>query len=212
MRGRGLSERVGYGAHRAGDYAQDVFALIEHAGLDRPLLVGHSLGARVVAHARAQFPGCSAGVVAIDPPLSGPGKRPYPMGLDRFVNGLHGARAGKGEQQAREHYPTWTDVQIAERGQWLASCDELAVIESYAWFHLEAFEPVWNDVEPPALLLFGAESPVVTHADAAELERLNPRARVVPIADSGHMIPWDNLEQMAREIESFAAQLESSAS
>ena len=207
MRGRGLSERAGPGAHRAGDYAEDVLALIDHAGLERPLLIGHSLGARVVAHARARFPGCSAGVVAIDPPLSGPGRRPYPMGLDRFVNGIHGARAGEGEKQAREHYPTWTDEQVAERGRWLGSCDEVAVVESYAWFHLEAFEPVWQEVEPPALLLFGAESPVVTHADAAELERLNPRARVVSVPTSGHMVPWDNLEQMLHEIETFASEL-----
>ena len=129
------------------------------------------------------------------------------MGLDRFVNGIHGARAGEGEKQAREHYPTWTDAQIAERGRWLGSCDEVAVVESYLWFHLEAFEPVWQDVEPPALLLFGAESPVVSHDDAAALEALNPRARVVSVPGSGHMIPWDNLEQMALEIEAFAAEL-----
>ena len=102
MRGRGLSQRAGYGSHRAGDYAADVLALIDQLGLDQPLLVGHSLGARVVACARAQFPGASAGVVAIDPPMSGPGRRPYPMALDRFLSGLHGRarrarhRAGQG--------------------------------------------------------------------------------------------------------------------
>jgi N-formylmaleamate deformylase len=73
MRGRGLSQRVPYGAHRAGDYADDVLAFIDQVGLDRPLLVGHSLGARVVACARARFPGASAGVVAIDPPRTPPG-------------------------------------------------------------------------------------------------------------------------------------------
>ena len=82
------------------------------------------------------------------------------------------------------------------------------MVESYAWFHLEAFEPVWQEVEPPALLLYGAESPVVTAADAARLERLNPRAKVVSVAKSGHMVPWDNLEHTLREIESFAAQAE----
>ena len=181
MRGRGLSERVEFGAHRAADYAEDVVSLIEQAGLDRPILVGHSLGARVVAHVRAQLPGCSSGVVAIDPPMSGPGRRPYPTGLNQFLEGIQAARSGYGEKLTREHYPAWTDEQVAARGEWLGSCDEVAVVESYAWFHLEAFEPVWQEVEPPALLLFGEESPVVTHADAAELERLNPRAAVISI-------------------------------
>jgi N-formylmaleamate deformylase len=207
MRGRGLSQRVPYGSHRAGDYADDVLALIDQVGLRQPLLVGHSLGARVVASARARFPGASAGVVAIDPPMSGPGRRPYPMTLDRFLAGLHGARAGRGAEQARADYPTWTDEEVQLRGEWLASCDEAAVVESYAWFHLEAFEPVWAEVEPPALLLYGARSPVVTAEDADSLRQVNPRAEVLAVPDAGHMIPWDNLPQTVTDIEGFLSQL-----
>ena len=211
MRGRGLSQRVPYGSHRSGDYADDVLALIGELGLDQPLLVGHSLGARVVA---APGPGSLAhrpGVVAIDPPMSGPGRRPYPMALDRFLSGLHGARAGHGAEQARADYPTWTDEEVRLRGEWLASCDETAVVDSYAWFHLEAFEPVWQEVEPPALLLYGDRSPVVTAADAALLQQVNPRADVVAVADSGHMVPWDNLDQTVTEIAGFLSRLGASS-
>lgn len=208
MRGRGLSERAGPGRHRSGDYAEDVLALISHLDLVRPVLIGHSLGARVVAAARATFPGSSAGVIAIDPPMSGPGRRPYPMALDRFINAMHGAREGRGTEQAKADYPTWTDEQVRQRGEWLGSCDETAVVESYAWFHLEAFEPVWQEVEPPALLLFGDASPVVTATDAAVLERVNPRADVLTVASSGHMVPWDNLDQTVAQINAFMSKLE----
>jgi N-formylmaleamate deformylase len=129
------------------------------------------------------------------------------MALDRFINGLHGAREGRGAEMARVDYPTWTEEEVRLRGEWLASCDEAAVIESYAWFHLEAFEPVWREVEPPALLLFGAESPVVTAADAAALEQVNPRADVVAVAHSGHMVPWDNLGQTVSEINALVSKL-----
>lgn len=208
MRGRGLSERAGPGRHRSGDYAEDVLALISHLDLVRPVLIGHSLGARVVAAARARFPGSSAGVIAIDPPMCGPGRRPYPMALDRFINAMHGAREGRGTEQAKADYPTWTDEQARQRGEWLGSCDETAVVESYAWFHLEAFEPVWQEVEPPALLLFGDASPVVTATDAAVLERVNPRADVLTVASSGHMVPWDNLDQTVAQINAFMSKLE----
>ncbi len=208
MRGRGLSERAGYGRHRAGDYANDVLALISDQSLERPVLAGHSLGARVVAAARALWPGSSSGVVAIDPPMSGPGRRPYPTGLDRFVSGIQGARAGRGVAEARAGYPTWDDEQVRTRGESLGSCDELAVIESYSWFHLEAFPPVWAEVEPPALLLFGDESPVVNADDAAEIAAVNPRAGVVSISGAGHMVPWDNPEQTASEIKTFVSKLE----
>lgn len=212
MRGRGLSERSGPGTHRAGDYADDVLALVEHLepGWEgrRPVLVGHSLGARVVASARARFPGSCDGVVAIDPPMTGPGKRPYPMGLDRFLSGIHGARDGSGVEQARKDYPTWSEDQVVQRGEWLGSCDEVAVVESYSWFHLEAFEPVWQEVEPPALLLYGDASPVVTEADAAALQRANPRAQVVAVGGAGHMVPWDNPAQTLGEIERFVAAID----
>lgn len=212
MRGRGLSERSGPGTHRAGDYADDVLALVAHLEPEwagrRPVLVGHSLGARVVASARARFPGSSAGVIAIDPPMTGPGKRPYPMGLDRFLHGIHGAREGSGVEEARKDYPTWSDAQVAQRGEWLGSCDEVAIVESYSWFHLEAFEPMWQEVEPPALLLYGDASPVVTESDAAALGPVNPRADVISVPGCGHMVPWDNLEQTLAEVWRFVAGLD----
>jgi N-formylmaleamate deformylase len=205
MRGRGLSERSGPGTHRAGDYAEDVLALTAAAGLERPLLVGHSLGARVVAAARARVPGHSCGVVAMDPPMSGPGRRPYPTGLDVFVNGILGARQGRGVDQARQHYPSWNEEQLVSRGDWLGSCDEVAIVESYSWFHLEAFEPIWAEVEPPALLLYGEASPVVTVPDVRVLEQTNPRGIHHSVAGCGHMLPWDNLDDTTAEIERFVA-------
>jgi len=205
MRGRGLSERAPYGQHRSGDYAQDVLALIEHVQLERPILVGHSLGARVVASARAAVPGCAAAVVAIDPPVSGPGRRPYPMTLAQFVDGLHEAYAGRAEEDSRKHYPNWSEEQIQARGKWLSSCDEVAVVESYAWFHLEAFQPAWAQVDAPALLVYGTESPVVTDADVQELQRVNPRAAVAAVPRSGHMVPWDNLDDLVQQLNDFLA-------
>lgn len=207
MRGRGLSERAPYGQHRCGDYAEDVLALIDHLSLEQPILIGHSLGARVVSAAAAKVPGSASAVIAIDPPMSGPGRRPYPMSLAQFVEGLHGAYAGRAEEESRKHYLNWTEEQIQARGKWLSSCDEVAVVESYTWFHLEAFEPLWGQVHQPALLVYGDESPVVTESDARELQRVNPRAAVVSVPGSGHMIPWDNLDEMVDRIDEFLAGL-----
>jgi hypothetical protein len=36
---------------------------------------------------------------------------------------------------------------------------------------------------------------------------VNPRADVAAVAHSGHMIPWDNLEQTVAAIEAFLSRL-----
>jgi N-formylmaleamate deformylase len=205
IRGRGLSEKAAFGSHRSADYAEDVLALIDSAGLDAPVLIGHSLGGRVVATARARFPGCSAGVVVIDPPMSGPGRPPYPIPLERMLNGVQRARAGRGREQVRLDNPSWSEEQVCERGDWLGSCDEAAVTEGFAWFHLEPFEPTWQTVPAPALLLVGDKSPVVTAEGADLLAELNPQASVVSVSGCGHMVPWDNIDETVSMIASFLA-------
>jgi len=49
-----------------GQWADDINALAERLGLGKVVLVGHSLGARVVAEAAARAPGSVAGVVLVD--------------------------------------------------------------------------------------------------------------------------------------------------
>jgi N-formylmaleamate deformylase len=49
---------------------------------------------------------------------------------------------------------------------------------------------------------------VVTRADVSELETMNPRASVVSVGSSGHMIPWDNLDEMVAAIEAFVSKLD----
>jgi N-formylmaleamate deformylase len=46
-------------------------------------------------------------------------------------------------------------------------------------------------VPPPAVLIRGADSPVVTAARAAEAAEANPAARIVTVPGAGHMVFWD---------------------
>lgn len=206
-RGRGLSEKSPVGTHAVSDYAADVLALIDERGLDRPVLIGHSLGGRVVAHARVQCPGASYAAVVIDPPMSGPGLPAYPIPLDRMLNGVLSARQGRGREDAAALNPHWGPEQVAERGDWLGETDESAVVEGFARFHLEAFEPLWRTVPAPVLLMVGDRSPVVPAETADMLVSLNPAASLVPVSGCGHMVPMDNPDETVAEIRSFLATL-----
>ena len=207
MRGRGLSERVPYGAHRAGDYAE------RRAGPHRPgsgCISQSWSGTRSVPGSwPPPGPGCPARQPAwwlsIRP-------CPGPAGVRTRWHSTVSSAACTGRAPGRASSRPGRTTRPGPRrryglrGEWLASCDEVAVVESYGWFHLEAFEPVWREVEPPALLLFGADSPVVTAADADLLRRVNPRAGVVAVPGSGHMVPWDNLAQTVAEVGRFLSE------
>jgi lipase len=73
LRGRGRSAQLPPHA-RFGAHVDDLVAVLEHLGVERALLAGHSMGAYVVARVAAERPSRASGVVLVDgglplPPL-----------------------------------------------------------------------------------------------------------------------------------------------
>jgi N-formylmaleamate deformylase len=194
LRGRGLSGAAGAGSgYRLADYAGDAAGVIAELGLQRPALLGHSVGARAAAALALGAPDRVGPVILVEPPLSGPGRAPYPLALDFYLEAIRRARAGRVTSHLRRLEPHWPDERLRDRARWLATCDERAVAESHANLDREDFLGLWRRLEGPALI-HGGRSPVVTADGVAELRRTNPSARLIAVPDAGHMVPWDDLE------------------
>ncbi|MDW5595026.1 alpha/beta hydrolase [Conexibacter stalactiti] len=204
LRGRGLSDAAA--SYALDDYAGDVEATVHALGLDRPLLLGHSLGARIAAAVAVRGNVALAGTIAIDPPLSGPGRGGYPTPRAAFVQQLAEGRAGTTADAVARHYPAWPRAELALRARWLRTCDEAAVLESHARFAEEDFFAIWPDVPAPAAVIRGADSPVVTPADASDLTAANPAAPVVAVAGAGHMVPWDRRDEFIAALRTLLAE------
>ncbi|NMH97902.1 alpha/beta fold hydrolase [Pseudonocardia acidicola] len=189
VRGRGLSD--GAGSYTLADYAGDTEAVIAGLGLDRPLLLGHSMGARIAALTAARGADLR-GTVLVDPPMSGPGRGPYPTTLEAFLGQLAEARRGTDADEVARAWPRWPRPEQELRARWLSSCDAEAVTATHRGFESEDFFDAWPSVPAPAVLIHGADSPVVTAAGAAEAARANPQARLVAVPAAGHMVFWDN--------------------
>jgi N-formylmaleamate deformylase len=203
VRGRGLSDRARPGAYGLRDYAADVAGLIAALGLERPVVLGHSMGARIVSALSALHPGAAGPLLVVDPPLTGPGRDPYPFPLQIYVDQLHEAYAGASADDMRRYFPSWSHRELQIRAEWLPTCDETAVVETYENFHTEDFFGYWTQVRPPVLFMYGLESPVVPGTALEEVQAANPVAEVVGIAGAGHMIPWDNLEEFLGAVRAF---------
>lgn len=193
LRGHGLSTAPeSDAAYTLADYGTDTAELIRVLGLDRPAVLGHSMGARIVLWLAANRPEHIGRALIVDPPVSGPGRRPYPSTLESFLNRLNDVRA-RGIAAVREGSPGWSEEQIAIRARWLLTCGEHMVRGSHASFENEDIYSFVPQVRCPALFVQAGRGDTVRDDEAAEIARLNPAIRMVKIEDSGHMIPWENM-------------------
>jgi N-formylmaleamate deformylase len=208
-RGRGLSEHPDSG-YALTSYADDLAALIEALGLVGATVLGHSMGARIAAALAAYHPSAAGAVILADPPLTGPGRAPYPVPIDPYVDSLRKAKAGATADDMRPGFPTWSDEQLELRAKWLGTCSEAAVVETYERFHTEDMHVLQPRIDAPVLFVYGADSPVVPAASLPELRRLLPGARFAAIERAGHMIPWDNLDDFVAVVLDFTGELRGS--
>lgn len=211
VRGRGLSDKPKEGFWLQ-DYVGDLEAMVDQLRLRRPVLLGHSMGARIVAAFVAAHPDLASASIIVDPPMSGPGRPPYPITRETFRNQIIQARDhGVTVAEIQRQYPLWSEDACRLRAQWLGSCDERAVVESHRSFEEEDVIPHLRAVKPPALFVYGAQSPVVTADSVREVAAVNPDLEIVEVPDAAHMIPWENLDGFLTVVRQFLAQVTNGA-
>jgi N-formylmaleamate deformylase len=192
VRGRGLSDSGD--SYTLADYASDTLAVLD--GLEDPVVLGHSMGARIAAATAVRRP--LRGTILVDPPMSGPGRGPYPTTLEAFLGQLDEAVRGTDADEVARSWPRWPRREQELRARWLSSCSRTAILETHRGFETEDFFDVWPAVPAPTTLLYGADSPVVTAEGAKEAGAANPAASLVEIPDAGHMVFWDNPTESLR--------------
>ena len=191
VRGRGLSQSgPDYSMTACAEDLERVLRALLPA--ERAVLVGHSMGARIVTLVAARGQIEHAGVVAVDPPLSGPGRAPYPTTREAFMGQVEQARRGTSADEVAASWPTWPRREQEIRARWLGSCDPEAIGATHDGFESEDFFDWWGQVPQPVAFVRGDTSPVVPDAAMAEVTEVNPGASVHVVADAGHMVFWDN--------------------
>lgn len=174
--------------------AADLNGFVRTLGLHDVTVVGHSMGARIAARAAARGMTGLKRLALIDPPVSGPGRRPYPGQLPWYVDSIRAATDGMDAEAMRAFCPTWTEEQRALRAEWLHTCYEPAIVQAHAGFHEDDFHADLPRIAVPARLMVAGKGDVIRPEDEAEIRQLLPQVRVSRVPDAGHMIPWDDFE------------------
>lgn len=204
VRGRGLSE-AGALDYSLDAMAEDAIAVAEAAGLGKPVVLGHSMGARTAIRAARKAPGAFSGLVLVDPPVSGPGRRAYPSAWNWYEDSILMAQKGCSGEDMRRFCPTWTDEQNAIRAEWLHTCQLDAIRTAYDGFHTDDIHADLPHLRLPMRLVVAGGATVIGKEDIAEICQLSPGIEVMIVEKAGHMIPWDDLEGFLSAVVDFRA-------
>ena len=194
IRGRGLSAS-GTGLDYSLDaMSSDVVALAKTLGLSRYSILGHSMGGRIAIRIAAQRPTGLQRLVIVDPPVSGPGRRPYPAPLDWYVDSIALSKQGMTADQMRVFCPAWPEHHLRVRAEWLATCSEEAVLHCFKAFGTDDIHADMPQIACPTLFILAQSGDVVTDSEMTEIKSLIPHVLSVRVPDCGHMIPYENEE------------------
>lgn len=204
VRGRGLSEG-GDLDYSLDAMADDAVALVEACGLQKPVVLGHSMGARTAIRAARKKADAFGGLILVDPPVSGPGRRAYPSAWPWYGDSIRLAQKGCSAQDMRAFCPTWTDEQVALRAEWLHTCQYTAIKTAYDGFHTDDIHADLPHLKLPIRLVKAGAAPVIAPEDLAEIQGLCPHIETRIVAGAGHMIPWDDLDGFLGAVMDFQA-------
>ena len=193
VRGRGLSQS-GDLDYSLNAMAADVLGVIAETGMRKPVILGHSMGARVAIRAARIDPQIVGQLVLVDPPVSGPGRRAYPSPWPWYEDSILMALKGCSGEDMRSFCPTWTDEQNALRAEWLHTCQLDAIRTAYDGFHTDDIHADLAEIGLPLRLVVAGGASVIEDGDVAEIRELAPQTEVRTVEGAGHMIPWDDLE------------------
>lgn len=190
------------------DMALDVLALIERERLERPLVIGHSMGGKTAMTLALQHPQAVGGVAVID---IAPER--YADQFSPYVSAMRGldvaaATSRKEVRQALAHH-LGGDAPVDFLMQNLRRHDE-----RFDWrLNLLAVAMCMQDLcgfpeprlrEPyagPALFVAGADSDYVRPESHAGIRTLFAAARIESIADAGHWVHADQPDALLRALQ-----------
>jgi pimeloyl-ACP methyl ester carboxylesterase len=209
-RGHGLSEAPAT-SYTAKEHVADLAGLVEALGLEKPAIIGHSMGAANVALAIATQPDLTSGAILEDPPWQQAYTRDQ-----AWVNEWRAEIALKKTQTideivaaSRAQRPAWSEV---EWPAW-AEAKQQTSLNVFEWVEDRQLFTTWRKLIPritcPLLLITGDPEleAIVTPEVVQEVVDLNPGIRIKHISGAGHSIRREQFDLYAQAVSGFLKEI-----
>lgn len=221
LRGRGDSDKPPTG-YSVPIHAEDLAALLDHYGLKRVTLFGHSLGANIAVYFAGRYPGRVRKLVLVDggidvraeifdslrPALDRLGIE-FPS-LSTFLAVLQSLPmfAGRWNEYLERYF--CYDVESTPGGAVRSKAPKHAIEEEVANFARERFWVYHHQIRCPTLILRAPDGLLtetdclMTQAEARALARAIPKAKVVVVPNTNHYtVLLGKNEKTRRAVRSF---------
>ena len=212
-RGHGTSDAPerGYGPL---EQAADLAGVIAALGLERPAVLGHSMGAATALVFAGNYPDVPGAILLEDPPAWWTSWTSTPAARERHVamreRALNLKRKTREELIAgqRVEQPGWSDAELQPWGdaKQRFSPNVLSVFDEDNAAGVD-WPVVLSRITCPALLITGdpERGAIVTDESAAALQALLPQLEVAHIPEAGHNIRRDQFTRYMGVVQDFLA-------
>lgn len=206
-RGHGKSDapESGYGHDQ---HAADVAGVIAALNLQKPIVMGHSMGAVTTLALAGLHPELPSAIVLEDPPpfweQRAAGLQPERRrGMGSWIIDVKRLTRDEMIEGSRKSSPTWPE---AERGPWADSKLRLSfnVLNGFGGAGMEMRAAVQQIRSAALLLIADTTMGAITSAEQAQdFQSLVPQAQVVHIAGAGHNIRREQPQQFLQRVRAF---------
>ncbi len=212
-RGHGFSSAPEEG-YTNKEHAADYAGLIEALGLDRPAILGHSMGGGTATQLAADFSKLVRGALLEDPPW-----RPRPKAGDsletsdrsdywqNYVLEINSLTIGALIDKGRTERAGWPEAEYdgwsAAKQQVDLKATDYARVSSVPWWELVP------KIQCPTLLVIAdvEKGAIVDRATADEVAALNDKVEVTQIPGAGHNIRREQPQRYLEVVQNFLATL-----
>jgi esterase len=221
QRGHGDSDWSSEGDYSRNAFVHDIEGLRAGLGLERFILIGHSMGGLNAVSYTTSHPNRVRALVLVDvgPESAKEGvdnivrftRGPDELPFEDFVEMAHRFNPRRSLENIQERMRH--RLKPTESGKWTWKFDRRfrqqdSGLQIGSQLSNDEMWQLYRDVSVPTLLIRGAESDVLTQEVAERAAREMQRARLVVVPGAGHSVPGDNPDDFTAAVRDFIADLE----
>ncbi len=205
-RGHGQSEKPETGYSRE-DHASDVAGLIQALDLDRPAMIGHSMGSNTASMVASLHPELVSAVVLEDPPwqdaLDDTGVSAHAQEWAQTIAERKKLTPEEMLAAGKAESPLWDDVEFEP---WIEAKYQVTPrVVSYIGKGNLNWRGAVEKIQCPTLMITAdpAMGARITPAVARKIQEINPNIKVVNIQGAGHNIRREQFDAYMDAVTSF---------